>query len=189
MSTLQVENLIGPTSGSNANKVIIPSGQTLDASGGTLVPSPDQILQYKYGTTVTYTGSASSPFIATNLKVNITPKSANSVFLLHLTTAAWWNASTLNPAGNYVVLTLYKDGTTNIFDGLQYDAGAFQGSSGSNNNYDKTLTLSTAYTHGGAAGVSQEYKVYGKCYNVTSNEWRVSGGTSSNILHCWEIAQ
>ena len=33
MSTLQVENLIGPTSGSNANKVIIPSGQTLYAAG------------------------------------------------------------------------------------------------------------------------------------------------------------
>jgi hypothetical protein len=33
MSTLQVENLIGPTSGSNANKVIIPSGQTLHAPG------------------------------------------------------------------------------------------------------------------------------------------------------------
>ena len=38
MSTLQVENLIGPTSGSNANKVIIPSGQTLDASNGFVAP-------------------------------------------------------------------------------------------------------------------------------------------------------
>jgi hypothetical protein len=45
MSTLQVENLIGPTSGSNANKVIIPSGQTLDASGGTLVPSAGQVVK------------------------------------------------------------------------------------------------------------------------------------------------
>jgi hypothetical protein len=31
--TLQVENLIGPTSGANANKIIIPSGQELSAAG------------------------------------------------------------------------------------------------------------------------------------------------------------
>ena len=39
MSTIKVENLTGLTSGSNANKIIIPSGQTIDASAGTLVPS------------------------------------------------------------------------------------------------------------------------------------------------------
>jgi len=39
MSTLQVENLIGQTSGSNANKIIIPSGQTLDASNGFVAPA------------------------------------------------------------------------------------------------------------------------------------------------------
>ena len=56
MSTLQVENLIGQTSGSNANKVIIPSGQTLDASGGTLVPSIGQILQVKHFISPTTSG-------------------------------------------------------------------------------------------------------------------------------------
>ena len=35
-SVLQVEELRGPSSGANANKVIIPSGQTLDISGGAL---------------------------------------------------------------------------------------------------------------------------------------------------------
>lgn len=45
MSTLQVENLIGPTSGANANKVIIPSGQTIDVSAGTLVPSAGAVVK------------------------------------------------------------------------------------------------------------------------------------------------
>ena len=36
MSTLHVENLKGLSSGGNANKIIVPSGQTLDASAGTL---------------------------------------------------------------------------------------------------------------------------------------------------------
>ena len=39
MSTLHVENLKGLSSGGNANKIIVPSGQTIDASAGTLVPS------------------------------------------------------------------------------------------------------------------------------------------------------
>ena len=34
MSTLHVENLKGLSSGGNANKIIVPSGQTLDASNG-----------------------------------------------------------------------------------------------------------------------------------------------------------
>ena len=44
MSTLFVENLKGPTSGSNANKVTIPSGQTLTVSGG-MVPPAGQIVK------------------------------------------------------------------------------------------------------------------------------------------------
>ena len=39
MSTLHVENLKGLSSGGNANKIIVPSGQELDASAGTLTPS------------------------------------------------------------------------------------------------------------------------------------------------------
>ena len=33
MSTLHVENLKGPTSGTNANNIIVPSGQTFNAPG------------------------------------------------------------------------------------------------------------------------------------------------------------
>ena len=39
MSTLHVENLKGLSSGGNANKIIVPSGQTLDASNGFTAPA------------------------------------------------------------------------------------------------------------------------------------------------------
>ena len=39
MGTLTVQTLQAPTSGANANKVIIPSGHTLDASNGLTTPS------------------------------------------------------------------------------------------------------------------------------------------------------
>ena len=45
MSTLHVENLKGLSSGGNVNKIIVPSGQTLDASAGTIAPSVGQIVQ------------------------------------------------------------------------------------------------------------------------------------------------
>ena len=47
-SELIVQTIQGPSSGANANKVIIPSGHTLDASGGTLVPSAGAVVQVAY---------------------------------------------------------------------------------------------------------------------------------------------
>ena len=44
-SELTVQTIKGPTSGSNANKIIVPSGHTLDASGGTLVPSAGAVVK------------------------------------------------------------------------------------------------------------------------------------------------
>ena len=45
-SELTVQTLRGPTSGANADTVLIPSGQTLDASAATIVPSAGQIVQF-----------------------------------------------------------------------------------------------------------------------------------------------
>ena len=50
MSTLIVENLKGPTTGANANKIIVPSGQTIDASA----TGP---LSVASGTTLTVNGN------------------------------------------------------------------------------------------------------------------------------------
>jgi len=80
MSTLQVENLIGPTSGSNANKVIIPSGQTLDASNGFVAPSGHviQTIDHQSGDPV---NSDSTTYIDTYVNVSITTTKANSKIL------------------------------------------------------------------------------------------------------------
>ena len=75
MSTLHVENLKGPTSGANANKIIVPSGQTLTA--------PGHVIQMQHSTT---TGDAvattCSSFTDTGLSLNITPKFATSKILV-----------------------------------------------------------------------------------------------------------
>ena len=44
-SELQVTTIRGVPTGSNANEIVIGSGQTLDVSGATLAPSPGQVIQ------------------------------------------------------------------------------------------------------------------------------------------------
>ena len=92
MSTLHVENLKGPTSGANANKIIVPSGQTLDASAGVLTPSAGQMVQYqeRYYDLATFTTSSGSMVDVTNYYIDITPtKATNKIrvqFGVHLQT-------------------------------------------------------------------------------------------------------
>jgi len=78
MSTLVVENLNGPSSGSNANKVIIPSGHTLDASAGTITPSANQIVKTVF---VEETGdlSTSSGSYSNVIGTNYTPLFDDSI--------------------------------------------------------------------------------------------------------------
>jgi len=82
MSTLQVENLIGPTSGANANKVIIPSGQTLDASNGFVAPAGSviQVVNTNFDTLQTFSSASS---VDTGLFLSITPKFASSKILVN----------------------------------------------------------------------------------------------------------
>ena len=186
MGTLTVQTLQAPTSGANANKVLIPSGHTLDASAGTLVPSVGQVLQYKSGLTSTYSSHSSTTFSATNLKVDITPKSASSYFIFQVHFVHWWDIPA--PSVNYSKVTIYKNGTTNIFDGLAYDSGAFIGNFDARSHYDRVWSFSGTYTHGGDTSTSQEYKMYGGLFTA-SNTARFCGNSGNNIIHAWEIAQ
>jgi len=61
-SELIVQTLKGPTSGANANKVIIPSGQTLDASAGGFTPASGQIVNHEYYTNNTYVNNSTETF-------------------------------------------------------------------------------------------------------------------------------
>lgn len=77
MSTLHVENLKGLSSGSNANKIIVPSGQTLTAPGHVIqVVSISTDHQQSFNTTSYTTFSNFSP--------TITPKFSNSKILVNV---------------------------------------------------------------------------------------------------------
>ena len=76
MSTLHVENLKGPTSGANANKINIPTGQTLSA--------PGHVIQVQQGLmTARQTVSGGSMVdVGSNFEVTITPASTSSKILV-----------------------------------------------------------------------------------------------------------
>ena len=100
MSTLHVENLKGLSSGGNANKIIVPSGQTLTAAGHVI----QVVNSLKTPTSISTT---SNSFTATGHSLSITPTSSSSKILLML-----------NGGGHYIpavtamsVVTIYRDST------------------------------------------------------------------------------
>ena len=115
--TLQVENLIGPTTGANANKVVIPAGQTIDASAGTLVPSAGHVIhveQQKGNNTFTSSGSV---WVDSGVYFDYTPKSTTSLIVCQVQVNVWRSPSgayfgvrVINSGGNTGTKATWGDG-------------------------------------------------------------------------------
>ena len=99
MSTLHVENLKGPTSGANANKIIVPSGQTLYPSG--------HIIQVLTQEITAYTTSSSASAVATGFTLTITPTSTSSLIRCTL----GLNGVFCSATGATMSTYLYKNGS------------------------------------------------------------------------------
>ncbi len=83
-SELTVQTIKGPTSGGNANKILVPSGHTLDASAATLVPSAGYIVQHQYVRRASdISTSTGSTWVNIN-NISFTPLYANSLLELSL---------------------------------------------------------------------------------------------------------
>ena len=127
-SELIVQTIQGPSSGVNANKVLIPSGHTLDVSGGTLVPSAGAVVQVvsaNFTTDTTYSSSG----VVKILGLDITPTSASSkILVVYNINAIWKSGSSSTSEANYY---LYRDNAVSIthLDGITPYNGAAQGNS------------------------------------------------------------
>lgn len=92
MSTLHVENLKGLSSGGNANKIIIPSGQTLDASNGFTAPA-GHVIQVVQTANTTAISTNSTSAASTGISVNITPSSTSSKMHVSFSARTYINAA------------------------------------------------------------------------------------------------
>lgn len=106
-SELIVQNLKGPAGGSNPNTVILPAGHTLDASGGTLVPSAGGVIQVVHGRKSSSATITSISPVATGITATITPTSTSSKILILASTNGIYKGS-----GNVFMRTqIYRNST------------------------------------------------------------------------------
>ena len=124
MSTLHVENLKGLSSGGNANKIIVPSGQTIDASAGTLTPSAGQVVQETFTKGTTNGTSSGSAWVDSVVAASITPKFSNSIIRLFAAVPVWRSSG----AAYFGVRVVCSGGNTNTVatwsDGYYTGGGA-----------------------------------------------------------------
>ena len=81
-STLQVQNLQGPTSGANTNQVLLGSGQKIIATDQGSVVAPGMVMQVIQNTSNSLVNTSSNNFLNTGFSVSITPTSSTSKILL-----------------------------------------------------------------------------------------------------------
>ena len=165
MSTLHVENLKGLSSGGNANKIIVPSGQTIDASAGTLVPSTDQIIQMKENR---YTGNfsnVSSTSFATIVSVNITPKYSSSRILI-TTGGILYKNNTGDSSAGAGLFVIHRDNSTTAHHATFFE----QGTNAADGHY-------SIYTSGNAA------------YHIYPHFWQMydDPNTTSQVTYQFKI--
>jgi hypothetical protein len=180
VGTLTVQNLQGPTSGANANKVIVPSGQTLDASGGTLVPSAGAVVQtVKWNPVVSTTTS-----VANTVWVDLatTSMSFTQNNLVHATgQMAARNNNTSGWTLNY--LALYVDDI-----GFIYKSG-YNGTEGTRFIGSLGLDCSFIWSVSGTKTV----RIKGASYNATSSSFgnhdQDSNKTQNEFFTFMEIKQ
>ena len=187
MSTLHVENLKGLSSGGNANKIIVPSGQTIDASAGTLVPSANQIVQHLYSApTAATTLSSGSYTDATGFSVTIVPKYTNSKILIRVwSTASHDNGggSAGNSAQDYRLL---RD-STEIF------AASYQNyfnQAAMSQDFYPPFTFSYIDTPSSTSSIT--YKIQGRLYAGNQRSWAINhgnGGSTKAVMEVLEIKQ
>ena len=117
-SEIYVETLKGLTSGANANKVIIPSGQTLDASAGGFTTPAGHVIQVVQQVLASQTDSTSTTMIDTGLSASITPSSTSSKILITVNHRTFKNS-----AAQGMDMQLLRDSTNlgEIVRGHMYD--------------------------------------------------------------------
>lgn len=179
---LTVQTIQGPTSGANANKVIIPAGQTLDASAGSLLPSVDGVVQVKMAKTTTTSEFTSTTFISTPLSVTITPKYADSIIRLEILSSAYWTNSAANQI--YIYGTIYRNGT-NLGVAGPNALGLF-GAHGDYNNYVRPFVFGTEDSPNTTSSVTYQMYVKASSSSYTSG---VNENRFVNTITATEIKQ
>ena len=194
VGTLVVQNLQGPAAGANANKIIVPAGQVLDASAGFVAPAGSVIQCITNTATVgnaggggtdiqTLTISATGGFgTAISIQsLNITPKFSTSKILVQ-----WTGQMRMNSTGAGGIQMFFgKDGSNLLTSGGNYDAAVFMYAGPLMNDFYQSQSAQYSFTAGQTTQMTLDVRM--NCYNTAAQINLSHDGLES--LTAWEIAQ
>lgn len=183
MSTLHVENLKGLSSGSNANKIIIPSGQTIDASAGTLVPSAGHVVNVTRWTTSSFNGTHNSNAFTTIATTSLTATAGN---IMHVS-GAFPTRGDASSGWNLTVLRL-----TSSVDGNFWGSGYEGKANAANQEMISHIPINTSWTWGGTGENAHTITLLVRAYDGNLRKFGTTSQeayTTTPVLTFTEIAQ
>ena len=185
--TITVQNIQGPTSGSDANKVIVPSGHTLDTSAGTLVPSANQVVQHLTSKPTSLTAFSSTSYTdASGFSITITPKYSNSKILIRAFSKTIQNNSGSGNSAHDHRIT--RNGSQIYYAQWQ----SYFNQSWATTDFYPPFLLS--YIDSPNTTSSTEYKIQGRVYGggASNRPWTIgdyNGGNYDSVMEVVEIKQ
>lgn len=193
-STLTVQNIQGPTSGANANKIIIPSGHTLDASaGGVTLPAGVGGKLLKITTAISteqVTPGTTGSFIDIGSDIIVTPTTTGSDFIYFVYIS---QEADQKDAYNTFYRFEYKinSGSWTAHDGSKvFNGQAAQGTDGTFNDSLNYLFSNISYSAGDQLGFRVTYNTSrtGMVVNQQALTGQPSGTSNAMHITVMEIA-
>ena len=161
-SELYVETLKGLTSGANANKVIIPSGQTLDASAGGFTTPAGHVIQVVSGSSSPGDSSiTSNSWTDTSITASITPSSTSSKIVVGFTFQYGMFVS--GSGSSYGGLRMLRDST--VIYGSGSDSGNLYTEGAGSGNQQYRIMSNMTYTDAPSTTSQVTYKIQGRLFN------------------------
>jgi len=171
--TLTVQNLQGPSSGANANKVIIPSGQTLYAAG--------HVVQVVTNTNTSGVTVSTTSLSDTGISLSITPSLATSKILIRFDVHYLLDT---NASGvSFAIYRSIGGGADTLVESYPQDYTLYWRPAGSGAQQIRTISPITNLDSPSTTS-SVAYKLYARYH--TANAYINSGGSS--YIQLMEIA-
>lgn len=177
-STLQVQNLQGPTSGSNTNQVLLGSGQKIIATDQGSLVAPGMVMQVIQNTSNNAVNTSSNNFLNTGFAVTITPKLSTSKILLTVNVFL----TILN--GGQASLSLYSNADSAFVTSLSMGFGGIYDGGGSTVESIQSISFLTDVV---GSTNSRTYSLYGK--STVNDPVYFLNSTRLSTFTAMEIAQ
>lgn len=178
--TLITQNIQGPSTGANANKILIPNGQTLAAYGYIV----QTVSSGAFTSSVTL---SSSSFTATGHTVTITPKLDNSNILVTLSGGGWYDNGYSSIATYISFYRSVSGGAYSVLSGIDATYGLIRMSGDGNTWNIKPYSAQWLDSTSASSGTSIIYQVYGRTTINSAMYNHSDRGTP--VLIAQEIAQ